>query len=114
MAASMSRILAVILLISLMCAPGLAQILPFRNFLPENGLASAQVWAIFQDGQGYLWFGCTGGLSRFNGRVFRTYMGSDGLVENSALALGEDRLGRLWAGTHRGPCLYRPEADRFL
>lgn len=110
----MRQTLLRLLLILALTASARAQVLPFRTFLPENGLASSQVWSILQDRHGYLWFGCTGGLSRFNGRQFRTYLGSDGLVENSALALTEDPLGRLWVGTHRGPCLYRPNTDRFF
>jgi diguanylate cyclase (GGDEF)-like protein len=107
------RLLVAILALagSALMIPG--QVLPFRNWGPDNGLASSQVWAIYQDSRGYLWIGCTGGLSRFNGRSFRTYNDSEGLVQTTARAVLEDAAGRLWVGTHRGPCLYNPTTDTF-
>lgn len=91
-----------------------AQVLPFRRFTPENGLASSRVWSLHQDRSGYLWAGCSGGLSRFNGTVFRNFDRERGVVQNTAFALAEDGSGRLWAGTYRGPCLYLPEEGRFV
>jgi diguanylate cyclase (GGDEF)-like protein len=90
-----------------------AQVLPFRNWRPDDGLASSQVWAVSQDSQGYVWIGCTGGLSRFNGRHFVTYRDEQGVLQNVVESVGVDRQGRLWAGTFRGPCVYEPERDRF-
>lgn len=89
------------------------QVLPFRNWGPDDGLASSQVWSIYQDQRGYLWLGCTGGLSRFNGRTFQTYRDSEGLVQTTARSVIEDAAGRMWVATHRGPCVYLPESDRF-
>ena len=91
-----------------------AQVLPFRNWRPEDGLASSQVWAIHQDNQGYVWIGCTGGISRFNGRQFVTYRDAQGVLQNVVEAIGVDSQGRLWAGTFRGPCVYDAQHDHFI
>ncbi|NOZ13251.1 MAG: diguanylate cyclase [Acidobacteria bacterium] len=79
-----------------------SQVLPLRNYSTETGLASSQVNTIMQDKSGYIWFGCTGGVSRFNGQHFDTYRETNGLPHESCLQLFEDRTGRVWAVTLRG------------
>jgi len=91
-----------------------AQFLPFRNWDPSDGLASSQVWTVCQDNQGYLWIGCTGGLSRFNGRQFKTYRTDDGLPQNMVEASAVDAQGRLWVASLNGPCRYDRDRDRFI
>jgi ligand-binding sensor domain-containing protein len=64
----------------LLCAPTVsAQQLPFRHYGVADGLAHNQVGAIYQDAQGYLWFGTAEGLSRFDGYRFTNYGLRDGL-----------------------------------
>lgn len=69
----------------------------------EDGLSQVSVYSIFQDAQGYMWFGTQDGLNRYDGRGMTTYRSipfdSTTLSSNivSALAQGDDGL--LWVGT---------------
>ncbi len=62
--------------------------------------------AIYQDSQGFLWFGTADGLSRYDGyefTVFRNVSGDSGsLGSNYVVAVGEDREKNLWAATWQG------------
>ncbi len=79
-----------------------AQRLPFRHYGVADGLAHNQVGAIHQDAQGYLWFGTSEGLSRFDGYRFTNYGLRDGLPNFIINVIVEDRQGRLWVGTNGG------------
>ncbi len=93
--------------------PVLAERLAFRNYTPETGLASSRVLCIFQDSGGYLWAGCTGGLSRFDGVGFALFGMEQGIPQNSVYAMAEDAYRSLWVGTLQGPALYLPGEKRF-
>jgi signal transduction histidine kinase/ligand-binding sensor domain-containing protein len=70
---------------------------------------------VFQDSRGYLWFGTSEGLSRFDGYRFVTYGLESGLPHAIVLHLGEDPQGRLWIAPFRGGLLTlidRPAARR--
>ena len=45
-----------------------------------DGLPSGSVMRIYQDRDGFLWFGTWVGVSRFDGQNFVTYSMKDGLV----------------------------------
>ncbi|MBU2471942.1 MAG: hypothetical protein KKF20_06000, partial [Bacteroidetes bacterium] len=44
-----------------------AQKLHIKNYTTDDGLPTAQVWCSLQDSKGYMWFGTSGGLVRFDG-----------------------------------------------
>jgi PAS domain S-box-containing protein len=79
-----------------------AQVRSFTNYTGREGLPQAQVLALHQDRQSFLWIGTYGGLTRFDGREFRTFTRRDGLSSNSIRAIGEDGQGRLVVGTVGG------------
>jgi len=79
----------------------LAQKLHIKNYSAEDGLPSSQVWCSLQDEKGYIWFGTTGGLVKFDGAEFVTYSVEDGLVNNTVRFLLEDN-GILWVATYNG------------
>ena len=90
-----------------------AQVLNFRNYTAVDGLPQAQVNALHQDRDGYMWFGTYGGLSRYNGDDFRTYTKDDGLGANTITALSEDATGHLIVGTTGGGvCIVRRGSGR--
>ncbi len=90
-----------------------SQVLPLRNYSTESGLASSQVNTIMQDSNGYLWFGCTGGVSRFNGQHFDTFREINGLPHESCLQLFEDSDGYVWAVTLRGMAWFDKRTSMF-
>ena len=79
-----------------------AQDLDFRRYSTVDGLPSAQTLTIHQDGQGYLWFGTSAGLARYDGTTFRTWSRADGLRGDTVTAITEDSSGRLLIGLREG------------
>jgi diguanylate cyclase (GGDEF)-like protein len=72
-----------------------------------------------EDGQGFIWAGTGGGLTRWDGYRTRVYQADPqdpgALPDNHVLALHTDRLGRLWVGTSVGGLArYDPQQDRFV
>jgi ligand-binding sensor domain-containing protein/signal transduction histidine kinase len=91
-----------VVLIITVCLNISAQRLPFHNYTVRDGLAHAQVPAIYQDRKGYLWFGTWEGLSRFDGYGFKSYGMRDGLANPIINDITEDRQGNLWVATQTG------------
>jgi PAS domain S-box-containing protein len=82
-----------------------AQQLHIKNYTTDNGLPSSQVWCSLQDSKGYIWFGTSNGLVKYNGKRFFTYKVSDGLVSSVVLALLEEN-GNIWIATDNGISCY--------
>lgn len=81
------RILLLLFLVSISFV-GLGQKYFFTSYSTAEGLPQSQVTCITQDGQGYLWVGTIGGLSRFNGEEFVSYTSRGrGLLNNRIVSL---------------------------
>ncbi|MBT6144255.1 MAG: hypothetical protein HOH74_02425, partial [Gemmatimonadetes bacterium] len=78
----------------------------WRTYGLPDGLASTSIDAIYQDRNGYLWFGTQGGVSRYDGTHFTTFTIDDGLAYNGVSAIAEDADGTLWFGTWGGLSRY--------
>lgn len=75
----------------------------FRNFNVEDGLAQSQVFSVFQDSKGQIWFGTNGGgVSVYNGRNFRDMNTAKGLISNYVYSFAEDKAGRIFLATYDG------------
>lgn len=70
----------------------------FKNFSSIDGLPSSEVYQVFKDKKGYLWFATDHGVARFDGYQFETFSTED----NSTLMLYEDYRGRIWFITVSG------------
>ncbi len=75
----------------------------FEHVSVESGLSQCTVNVIFQDRQGFLWFGTADGLNRYDGYEFKYYKydpsDTNSLSHNNVLSIAEDRNGMLWFGT---------------
>ena len=80
----------------------------WRTFRKEHGLVTNEVTRIFQDREGYLWFGTVRGVSRYDGQGFVNFTTQDGLANNTVVAICQDREGALWFGTYGGASRYDP------
>lgn len=82
----------------------------FLQLDTRNGLSNNFVSCIFQDKQGYMWFGTReGGINRFDGNEFEVFYHqteSDGLTHNYITGIIEDKTGVLWIGTMGGGINY--------
>lgn len=78
----------------------------FEHFGPEHGLPSSTVYALAQDGRGYLWIGTADGLARYDGVGFKVYRHDPGdpasLPSNVVQALHVDASQRLWVACEGG------------
>ena len=76
----------------------------FEKFLIEDGMASVN--SILRDRDGFIWFGGTHGLYRFDGYRFRKFQttpkGSASLSNNNVTCLFQDSKGLIWIGTMFG------------
>ncbi|MDQ3189976.1 MAG: hypothetical protein M3Q58_00115 [Bacteroidota bacterium] len=71
-----------------------------KHFSIDEGLPQASVYCVYQDLQGYIWFGTQGGVAKFDGLEFENFTQKDGLAENHITSIFQDSLGDFWFG-HR-------------
>ena len=80
--------------------------LNFDFFSQENGLSNNQIHCIHQDSKGWMWFGTSQGICRFDGYKFTVFKNnpedSTSLKGNLVRTIFEDRKGQLWIGTEYG------------
>ncbi|KGJ95229.1 ligand-binding sensor domain-containing diguanylate cyclase [Colwellia psychrerythraea] len=78
----------------------------FQQISFEQGLSQEAVLTVFQDSDGFMWFGTQEGLNRYDGYSFKVYTkdesNSDSIGSDIIFALAEDYLGELWVGTEYG------------
>lgn len=82
------------------------QYLNFDNFTIENGLSNNVIHSIYQDKKGWMWFGTSQGLNRFDGYKFTCFYynpsNPQSLVGKLIRCIFEDKQGALWIGTENG------------
>jgi ligand-binding sensor domain-containing protein len=93
--------------------------LSFTHLSVANGLSHADVRAIAQDKQGFMWFGTwLGGLNRYDGYTFKVYRHDDqdqrSIACDTIWALYVDRAGVLWVGTQESFDRYDRDTDSFV
>jgi ligand-binding sensor domain-containing protein/signal transduction histidine kinase/DNA-binding response OmpR family regulator len=78
--------------------------LSFDNFTIENGLSNNYIHSIYQDKKGWMWFGTSQGLSRFDGykfTIFKDDPNDPTSLEGSLVrTIFEDSYGNLWIGAN--------------
>jgi ligand-binding sensor domain-containing protein/serine phosphatase RsbU (regulator of sigma subunit)/ABC-type amino acid transport substrate-binding protein len=76
--------------------------LPYVNYGADDGLPQEDVFSIFQDRKGYLWFGTNSGAVRYNGREMVVFNGDQGLPGNSVRDIRQDTSGMMYFATTGG------------
>src|SRR5687768_16713143 len=83
----------------------------------DQGLSNNSVRCIYQDHNGFMWFGTYNGLNRYDGyefKIFRNnFKDNQSLINNWINGISEDVNGNLWIGTRQGACIYQPLANNF-
>nr|WP_314898395.1 two-component regulator propeller domain-containing protein [uncultured Flavobacterium sp.] len=91
--------------------------LKFENFDTSKGLSSSTCVDIFQDREGFLWFGTIDGLNKYNGyefEVYRTILDDPHSISNNRInVITEDSYGRLWIGTGNGLNVFDKNTEQF-
>jgi len=80
--------------------------LRFEHLTTGNGLLHSFVICIMQDSRGFMWFGTTDGLNRYDGYKFVAYQhdnnNKNSLSNNHITGIVEDASGDIWIGTLGG------------
>ena len=107
--------MSILLLLMQLCSSG--QELNFNHLKTENGLSQNSIFAITQDGRGFMWFGSRFGLNRYDGNQFQLYKSnasdSSTLSDDYITALQSDRKNVLWVGTANGLNRFNPKKNTF-
>lgn len=78
----------------------------FSHLGVENGLSQVSVLDIFQDSDGYIWFGTRNGANRYDGYEFIIYQNEVNntatLSDNYIRGFAEDSRKNIWIGTSNG------------
>lgn len=95
----------------------LAKRVYFKKLQITEGLSHNTVWCQLQDSYGFMWFGTTDGLNRFDGQKFIVYKNeaenAETLGNNHVQTLFEDDDKNIWVGTNSGIYIYNREKDSF-
>lgn len=87
-------------------AIGVVNNLNFDFYSQEHGLSNNQIHCILQDKKGWMWFGTSQGVCRYDGYKFTVFKNdpddSASLKGNLVRTIFEDRKGQLWIGTENG------------
>jgi signal transduction histidine kinase/ligand-binding sensor domain-containing protein/DNA-binding response OmpR family regulator len=82
-----------------------------------NGLSCNQINCIYKDSQGFMWFGTSSGLNRYDGYEFKIYKhrtGDSSSVNNNYIERMFPGPGnKLWLYTHLGFSIYDPYDEKF-
>lgn len=88
-----------------------------QNISIEDGLSLNSVTCIGSDRNGFIWFGTTGGLNRYDGYSFRIYTHqsneANSLCHDHIHAMAESGDGSFWIGTGGGLCHVDPLREAF-
>lgn len=76
--------------------------LPYVNYGADDGLPQEDIFSIFQDQKGYLWFGTNSGVVRYNGREMLVFNHEQGLPGNSVRDIKQDSSENLYFATTSG------------
>lgn len=89
----------------------------FSKLNTYNGLSHNQVNAVLKDHDGFLWFGTTYGLNRYDGyscKIFRKdHNDSTSLKANNVVGFYELPNRKMWVSTMGGACIYDPDTEKF-
>lgn len=93
---------------------------PFYNFSSvdiEDGLSHNQVYAIYRDSIGFVWFGTSSGLNRFDGYSCKSFFSnpadSTSLADDNITEIFPLPDHKIWIGAKDGASIFDPLAERF-
>ncbi|RKR04727.1 two component regulator with propeller domain [Flavobacterium sp. 81] len=94
-----------------------AQDNPVKFLDISDGLSNNSVTTIFQDSDGYLWFGTYDGLNRYDGYNFKVYRNrindKNSLSFNTIYDIEGDSRNNIWVGGSNGICIYNKTNATF-
>jgi len=88
----------------------------FKNIDNKQGLSQNGVITIFQDRNGFMWFGTHYGLNRYDGLNIKTYYAGSSfneLSDNTINSIVQDLPGNIWIATDQGVSVFNPQTEKF-
>ena len=89
----------------------------FTQLRPVQDQLQDEVNRIVQDDQGFMWFGTSDGLKRYDGYGFRDYRHDpkdpNSISGATVYSLFKDRSGRLWVGSDAFLDMFDPATEKF-
>jgi signal transduction histidine kinase len=76
------------------------------NYSINEGLPSSEVYDVFEDRDGFLWFGTDNGVVRFNGFDLEKFTIDKGLTDPVVFGFYQDKKERIWFRTFSGRLCY--------
>lgn len=112
------RILIIILTFFSIIIKAYGQSYYFNHYEVEHGLSHNTVLSSLQDRNGFIWFGTSDGLNRFDGYTFKVFKHArtdpNSIGNNKIHSLHEDKRGIIWIGTNEGMFTYNPLTENFI
>ena len=112
---SISILMCIILLSTLNLLWGQAS--QFSHYGVSDGLSQSEILCIFQDSEGYIWFGTQNGLNKYDGYSFESFYNDPAdihsISSNWIFDIAEDQQGILWIGTKGGLNRYDKRTGQF-
>ncbi|MEP6733979.1 MAG: two-component regulator propeller domain-containing protein [Chryseolinea sp.] len=102
----MKKLILQILLPLFTIVTSFGQVPFFQHYSFLKRSESVQANVIFQDRDGFMWFGTNRGLFQFDGSNTKRYDLTDSLPDNFVSAIGQDSTGRIWTGHRNGQLAY--------
>nr|WP_321450970.1 two-component regulator propeller domain-containing protein [uncultured Carboxylicivirga sp.] len=98
--------LNIIIVFSLVHFSSRAQNISIRDIPSQDKLPVNAIHRIFQDSEGYMWYGTFNGLCRYDGYSIKTlrsdFYNPNLLKDNYITYINEDRENKIWFGTFKG------------
>jgi len=89
----------------------------FKHINISSGLSQNSVVSIIEDDLGFIWFGSTDGLNRYDGYEIKVYKhindDPNSICANSISHIVKDKSGKFWIATGNGLSLYDPVKNKF-
>lgn len=98
----------IVLFVTILLVTGysFSQDIQFLNFSTSQGLSSVQVYDIYQDKNGLMWFATDNGITSFNGSEFNQFHGHDGIPDNTVFKFLPQHDGNVWCITQSNKVFY--------
>ncbi|HEC43015.1 MAG TPA: transporter substrate-binding domain-containing protein [Bacteroides sp.] len=84
--------------------------LPYVLYGVEDGLPQEDIFSIYQDKKGYMWFGTNSGVVKYNGREMKVWNTNNGLVDNTVLDIKQDTGGLMYFATSKGIAVFEEDS----
>jgi signal transduction histidine kinase len=84
----------------------LGQAPSYLHYSVAEGLPSSEVYDVFQDKKGFMWFATDNGVVRYDGYQMEVFQSKEGLTDQVVFGFVEDAKGRVWFRTFSGRISY--------